>query len=435
MLSHPESRFRDARAVFVEARFRGRVVAARLLRARASRAFTIGAARRADAPVDPAFLPPDAPANDNHELVTTTGSGFALHLSPAMRAAVAWSAYGVRIPCGEVLFDVREAEVAPALPRPWFTRTSRAHVASTVGVGVALLAFVAILRALPSDPRALSLDTLARDARFDAVRVVPPVPPPSLGSASANGPARVDAREGAPPQSRAAPNRASRSTPRAHTAAAAVEAVRAAGILAILGQTRSAEVARIFDAGAALGPDTENVLENLRGGGDDLFAAGGLMGHGTGEHGADTGRRTIGGVIGLETGIKGGGSASRLGRLGALPKRVASTPDVIGCCASVRGGLDKELVRRVVRAHLNEVRTCYSDALARTPTLAGRVVVKFMIAATGRVVAAALDSSSLGAPAVESCIVAATKRWDYPAPTGGGFTSVSYPFQLVPVGE
>ena len=40
---------------------------------------------------------------------------------------------------------------------------------------------------------------------------------------------------------------------------------------------------------------------------------------------------------------------------------------------------DKELIRRVVRAHLNELRFCYERALQSRPTLAGRVVSRFLI--------------------------------------------------------
>jgi hypothetical protein len=32
---------------------------------------------------------------------------------------------------------------------------------------------------------------------------------------------------------------------------------------------------------------------------------------------------------------------------------------------------------------------------------------------------------------VESCVVSAVKRWDFPKPTGGGIAIVSYPFNFV----
>jgi len=100
----------------------------------------------------------------------------------------------------------------------------------------------------------------------------------------------------------------------------------------------------------------------------------------------------------------------------------------------LRGSLDKEIVRRVVRQHLNEVRFCYEQALVRRPALAGRIVAQFTIAPTGRVLASALQSSSLGETTVDACIVAATRRWEFPRPAGGGIVVVSYPFQLSPAG-
>ena len=48
--------------------------------------------------------------------------------------------------------------------------------------------------------------------------------------------------------------------------------------------------------------------------------------------------------------------------------------------------------------------------------------------------AAALQSSTLNEPSVESCIVAAIRGWQFPAPAGGGPVIVSYPFLLTPAG-
>ena len=40
----------------------------------------------------------------------------------------------------------------------------------------------------------------------------------------------------------------------------------------------------------------------------------------------------------------------------------------------------------------------------------------------------------LGVASVESCMVEAVRRWEFPQPAGGGLVSVSYPFQLAPAG-
>jgi hypothetical protein len=51
------------------------------------------------------------------------------------------------------------------------------------------------------------------------------------------------------------------------------------------------------------------------------------------------------------------------------------------------------------------------------------------------VLASVLQSSTLNAVAVESCVVNAVKRWDFPKPAGGGLVIVSYPFQFTRPGE
>ena len=50
----------------------------------------------------------------------------------------------------------------------------------------------------------------------------------------------------------------------------------------------------------------------------------------------------------------------------------------------------------------------------------------------GRVAAANTQSSTLGDPAVESCVVAAAGRWLFPRVSGGGLVVVSYPFVFKP---
>ena len=101
----------------------------------------------------------------------------------------------------------------------------------------------------------------------------------------------------------------------------------------------------------------------------------------------------------------------------------------------MRGSLDKEIIRRIVRRNINQVRYCYTQGLATRPSLEGRAVVQFTIAPTGQVLASVLQSSTLNAVAVESCVVNAVKRWEFPKPDGGGLVIVSYPFQFNRPGE
>lgn len=100
--------------------------------------------------------------------------------------------------------------------------------------------------------------------------------------------------------------------------------------------------------------------------------------------------------------------------------------------SAVSGSIDKEIIRRVIRDHINEVKACYEAELGVDSTLFGRAMVQFTIAASGEVIASVLQSSTLHNPAVENCTVAAVRRWRFPKPIGGGIVIVSYPFIYVP---
>jgi len=98
----------------------------------------------------------------------------------------------------------------------------------------------------------------------------------------------------------------------------------------------------------------------------------------------------------------------------------------------VKGNLDKEIIRRIIRRHIDEVNACYQRALARHPFLFGQIVVKFSIDAVGDVVAAVPQSSTMDDDKLEACTVDAVRRWEFPKPLGGGRVVVSYPFVMKP---
>lgn|GEM_PF-2406929 len=98
--------------------------------------------------------------------------------------------------------------------------------------------------------------------------------------------------------------------------------------------------------------------------------------------------------------------------------------------ARVKGPLDRDIVRRIVRAHINEVYRCYALGLGRRPRLRGRVAVDFTIGPDGRVSKVKISRSSLGDKRVERCIAAAVRRWQFPKPRGGAEVRVTFPFVL-----
>ncbi len=89
-------------------------------------------------------------------------------------------------------------------------------------------------------------------------------------------------------------------------------------------------------------------------------------------------------------------------------------------------------VRHVVHAHLNEIRGCYERLLLRDASAAGRVVVYFVVGASGRVERASIESSTLGDAPTEQCIARAVAKWEFPPVRDGGGVFVHYPFTLQP---
>jgi hypothetical protein len=189
----------------------------------------------------------------------------------------------------------------------------------------------------------------------------------------------------------------------------------------------------------AVGNDDEDVWGGLSGTEvGEAYGAGGLGLVGTGRGGGGTGEGTIGlGDTGLIGKGGGGGTGSGYGRgAGAgFGGRGAAVPQVRQAKAEVNGNLDKDIVRRIVRAHINEVRSCYNAGLTKDPALGGRVEVQFVIADTGKVSSSVVGSTTLGDPDVGKCIALAVKRWTFPKPQGGGEVQVMYPFILESGGE
>jgi hypothetical protein len=96
--------------------------------------------------------------------------------------------------------------------------------------------------------------------------------------------------------------------------------------------------------------------------------------------------------------------------------------------------VDKELIRKVIRSHIDEVKRCYESELEKNDTLAGRVLVQFSIGANGKIIASMLTETTLGSPVVEKCIVDAVRGWEFPKPERG-IMVVTYPFILKTVEE
>jgi len=177
-----------------------------------------------------------------------------------------------------------------------------------------------------------------------------------------------------------------------------------------------------------MGADAVNALGNWTG--DSVGNArgfGGLSLSGTGRGGGGTGEGSLG-VGGLGTRGRAGGNTNYGRGVGDLGDRSGRVPQVTAGKAIVTGSLDREIIRRIIAKHRDEIKYCYEKELATQKDLSGKVVIFFTISPTGAVIAAKVRESTLKAPAVEQCITSRVEKWIFPQPAGGGIVEVSYPF-------
>ena len=430
--------------------------------------FIIGSEPVADAPVDPEYVPSPA-----HPLVAATGMDYVVNVTPRMGGEVVvdgqsyplsqfvqqrGSSFSLppsgyaRLECGETTFLVTSTNRPRVLEIPFLTWKWNEQV-YTVGSAVAILLFLLMIFSVPPDPKSLSLDLFNSDNRFVKFLIKPPeekeeeIPEwlKSKKNEEQGGKGKRHKGEEGKMGKKTSKNKEGlyglkgpKDNPDPHLAKKlAEEQAKNAGILGVLKMTEGSHIASIFGRDSALGNDASDVLGGLIGNQiGEAYGVGGLGLVGTGSGGGGTGEGTIGlGNLGTIGKGGGGGNGSGYGRgAGGLGGRRAHAPDVIPGQANVRGSLDKEIIRRIIRRHINEVKYCYEQELTKKPELGGRIMVQFTIAASGQVIASVLQNSTMGNARVENCTVQAVRRWEFPKPLGGGIVIVSYPFVLTPAG-
>ncbi|HYO51900.1 AgmX/PglI C-terminal domain-containing protein [Archangium sp.] len=196
-------------------------------------------------------------------------------------------------------------------------------------------------------------------------------------------------------------------------------------------------------------------LKGLKGGASDVFGPGGL---GTGINNALGGLKSgaglgdaqgVGGLGSRGQGTGGGGTALGLGGLGTkgngrgagdgggidLSGRGKTVTKIVPGKTTVIGGLDKDVIAKIIRSHQNEIKYCYETELNKNPSLAGKVAVAFTIDPAGGVSEANVTETTLNSPAAENCMLSRIRRWKFPEPKGGGVVAVTYPWLFSPAGN
>lgn len=396
-------------------------------------------------------------------LLQRAGDGFEIALPPGAQCATheglsRWALVDTaEVRLGRFSFFVRPSEAAKPLDRGAFLDGGAFLDASTLrciaAVSAIHAAFLALSFFAPPNAAALQLDRDEGRMRFVAALLTQPEfvqeeeddhfgsaprdreasTAPVTGSVSVSG---GPGRDGAAQQGRHRTN-----------VPLTQEQVRDSGVLRQL----SGSLANIMgDEWSALGnPDRANGpggagLQTLAAG-DFGTGFGGLQmnGHGrgscVGEHcGEDTishGGTGRGGVCGcgdmgkLGHGIGMAGIGTMGNGTGQRQRlRNSHVPQIRTASVTASGGLSSEEIRRTVRRHINEVRSCYEDESARNPQLEGRVSIRLMISAEGTVQTSEVASGANALTEVGTCIAQATRRWSFPRSNGP--TLVSYPFIL-----
>jgi hypothetical protein len=421
--------------------------------------YVIGQSPSADAPAAPELI-----GGTDLQLVSKWGDSFLVSVTPRMSGdvSVGGKVYRLadyvagrgtnftlpedgraRINCGAMSFRLERTTGAKQVPRRWFAWDWQEQK-FTVGSVAALLLVLFLSFAAPPDEASASSDLIGMSRTMLPFTIKAPEPEkvPEILPAKPGAPGDAG-KAHAGDSGKAGDTKSKRLTGRMAMAgtgvdihmgkAQAVEAIRSRGILGILNAGPNSPFNSILGRDTANGDAAENIIGQLVG--DQVangWGMGGLGTVGTGMGGGGFGEGTLGtGRFGT-LGHGGTGHDYGGGPVGALGTRhVTKIPSVGGGIAKVRGTLDKDIIRRVVRLHMNEVKYCYDQELVKKAGLDGRISVQFVISPQGQVLSSVLQSTTMSNLHVEKCVVDAVKRWEFPKPDGGGIAIVSYPFNFV----
>ncbi|NJL24562.1 MAG: AgmX/PglI C-terminal domain-containing protein [Calothrix sp. SM1_5_4] len=143
------------------------------------------------------------------------------------------------------------------------------------------------------------------------------------------------------------------------------------------------------------------------------------------DSGSGKGTSTIG-ISGV--GTQGRGTGGTGYGTGGIGQKGSVQINVGGQEADFAGGMDKEAIRRVIREHIREIRSCYERELQRSPDLYGKIVLEWDIEEGGRVSRCVVKNNALGNDTVANCIVSRLKTWKFPDPPKDQIGRVVYPF-------
>lgn len=100
----------------------------------------------------------------------------------------------------------------------------------------------------------------------------------------------------------------------------------------------------------------------------------------------------------------------------------------------VLGSMDPDVIRRILREHIPQFRSCYQKELNRNSgrDISGSIRLVFTIGASGSVSRAGVDGRTRLPRRVKGCVVNVLRGIQFPSPLGGGTVDVKQPFNFYP---
>jgi TonB family protein len=93
-------------------------------------------------------------------------------------------------------------------------------------------------------------------------------------------------------------------------------------------------------------------------------------------------------------------------------------------------GDERRLIGEYIRDHTREIRDCYEKRLQERKTLQGKVVARFDIGPSGRVIGASAEG--IADRELIVCVVKVVRGWEFEKPQSGGKIRVVYPWVFTP---
>ena len=343
------------------------------------------------------------------------------------RAIVLPDAARGKVTVGDMTILFQRVRPPAPQPRPQLPASVRRHVFAELDLPFAAIAALTFLLHVSvvvylrqvDWPRKPVIDELP-DRFLHELSRRPPPPAPKV--ASREPPPTIAARPRAAPKPSAAAARPTKPVEtEAERHARLEEQVHKMGLLAIIG-TKSEGPSYAKDLLGQGTPDqsTEDAFKDV--GGVTIADADTLrlprVGGGTGK-------------VATPAGLRGRGEIADAPSVGPAVERGVKTDVREGPPAVEDGHVDPAAIAREIRGRRKAVAACYERALKQQPTLAGKLVVRFSLAAAGTVTAVEIDDDTLGAPDVAACIRALVLRWRFPT-LAEGPAELSFPFVFQP---